>query len=165
MTELNDREGLLETVRALRADVESAVAKMIEAQEPPRDDDWTLKDVIAHLTSWRLTTAARLEAGLHGGEPELPWPAPLDEDEDLDEINRWFDETNRANSADDIARESHQTFERVERAIATLSDEALFTVGRFAWLPDEALGPAVIGGSLEHHQEHEPDLRARLNSA
>jgi hypothetical protein len=164
MTELNDREALLATVRSIRDDIERAIAAMTDEQTAP-DGAWTLKDAIAHLTSWRLTTAARLEAGLHGGAPIMPWPAPLDEERDLDEINRWFDDANRARSAADIARESRDTIERVERAIAALPERDLFTIGRFAWMPDHALGPAVIAGTLEHHQEHEPDIRAWLDGA
>lgn len=165
MTNLNDRETLLATVCSIRDDIERAIATMTDEQITSDDDAWTLKDIIAHLTSWRLTTAARLEAGLHGGEPELPWPAPLDEEHDLDEINRWFDAANRAKSAEEVARESRETFERVERAIAALPERDLFTVGRFAWMPDHALGPAVIAGTLEHYQEHEPDIRAWLDRA
>jgi hypothetical protein len=164
MTNLIDREALLATVRSIRDDIERAIAAMTEEQTAP-DGAWSLKDVIAHLTSWRLTTAARLEAGLHGGEPIMPWPAPLDEERDLDEINRWFDHANRVKAPADVARESRDSFERVERALTAMPAHDLFAVGHFAWMPDHALGPAVIAGTLEHHQEHEPDIRAWLDRA
>jgi hypothetical protein len=164
MTQLNNREALLAAVRSLRDGVERVVAAASEADEthPDGDDAWTVKDLIAHLTSWRLTTAARLEAGLRGGEPAMPWPAPLDEEDDLDEINRWFFETNRDKPFAQVVAESRETFERVERAIAALPERDLLEPGRFPWLGGEALGPAVVRGTLEHHREHEPDLRARL---
>lgn len=161
MTELNNRDALLRAVRSLRDEIEHATAGAGAAQ-PTRnadDDAWTLKDLIAHLSSWRLTTAARLEAALDGTEPAMPWPAPLDEEHDLDEINRWFARENRGKPLAQIVQESRDSFDRVERAIAALPERDLFRPGHFSWLGGEALGPAVVRGTVEHHQEHEPDFR------
>ncbi|MGH2617345.1 MAG: ClbS/DfsB family four-helix bundle protein [Thermomicrobiales bacterium] len=164
MTQLNDRDALLKAVRSLRDDIERVVTEAGEVGEtrPDSADEWTCKDLIAHLTSWRLTTVARLEAGLRGEEPAMPWPAPLDEDGDLDEINHWFFETNRDKPFAEIVRESRETIARVERAIAALPERDLLEPDRFPWLAGYALGPAVVHGTLEHYREHEPDLRAWL---
>src|SRR5947208_2952898 len=87
MDQLNSRAALLDTVRGLRADLEGVIAEVGEArmEEPGSFGDWTFKDVLSHLTGWRLTTAARLEAGLRHEEPVFPWPAPLDEEHYTDE--------------------------------------------------------------------------------
>jgi hypothetical protein len=162
MNQLNDRAALLQAVRSLRDEIEQVIAEADEGRgvQAGNVDGWTFKDIIAHLTSWRLTTAARLEAGLRGEEPAMPWPAPLDEEDDLDEINRWFYETNRDKPLAEIANESRETFERVERAIAALPERDLLEPGRFPWLGGYALGPAVVEGTLDHYHEHEPELRA-----
>ncbi len=165
MEELNSRQALLDAVRGLREELERVVAEAGEAglEQPGSFGEWTFKDLLAHLTGWRQTTAARLEAGLRGEEPIFPWPAHLDEEADLDEINRWFFETNRDKPLPAVLRESRETFERVERAIAALPEADLLEPGRFPWLGDDALGPAVVGGTLGHyHEEHEPDIRAWL---
>ncbi len=165
LEQLNTREALLDVVRGLREDIERVVAEAGEErmEQPGSFGELTLKDVIAHLTSWRLTTAARLEAGLHGEEPAFPWPAHLNEDEDTDEINRWFFETNRDKPVASVLRESRETFERVERAIAALPEDDLFEADRFPWLEGYALGPGVVHGTLEHYRiDHEPEIRAWL---
>ncbi|HEV2107646.1 MAG TPA: ClbS/DfsB family four-helix bundle protein [Thermomicrobiales bacterium] len=166
MSHMGDRDTLLAYVRTLRDEVEQITAEAGQDGDQRFDDPggWTFKDIIAHLTGWRLLTAARLEAGLSGGEPAKPWPGSLDEDADLDEINRWFYEANRDKSFAEIKRESHETFDRVERAIAALPERDLLEVDRFPWLQGHALGPAVLQGTLEHYREHEPDLRARLTT-
>ncbi len=165
MEQLNSREALLDAVRGLREELERVVAEAGEArmEQPGSFGEWTFKDLIAHLTGWRQATAARLEAGLRGEEPVFTWPAQLDEEDDLDEINRWFYETNRDKPLAVVLRESRETFERVERAVAALPEDALLEPGRFPWLGDAALGPAVVRGTLGHyHEEHEPDIRAWL---
>jgi hypothetical protein len=165
MQEFHDRDALLEAVRSLREETERLVALADANPAAPASDAWTFNDVIAHLTSWRLMTAARLEAALRGEEPETPWPAPLNEDDDLDEINRWFYETNHDKPRAALLRESRETFTRVEQAIAALPERDLFTVDRFPWLAGYALGPAVVAGTVDHFREHEPELRAFVGQA
>src|SRR5215217_6304607 len=135
MEQLNSREALLDAVRGLREELDRVVAEAGEERMVQLGSfgEWTFKDLLAHLTGWRQTTAARLEAGLRGEEPVFPWPAHLDEEADLDEINRWFFETNRDKPLAAILRESRETFERVERAIVALPEDDLLKPGRFPW--------------------------------
>lgn len=168
MEDLNNREALLAGVRSLRDDIERVIAAAGEerATRPGSFGELTFKDVIAHLTGWRQVTVARLEAGLRGEEPSMPWPAQLNEDHDLDEINRWFYEMNRDKPLAEIMRESRETFDRAERAIAALPERDLLDVNRFSWLEGYALGPGVVRGTLEHyHDDHEPEILAWLAQA
>lgn len=165
MPELRTRDDLLHAIRTLRDDIDRLAAEVGEerAGEPNAFGELSFKDVIAHLNGWRQLTAARLEAGLTGDEPVAPWPADLDEDHDLDAINRWFFETSRDKPLAEILAESRETLDRSERAIAELPDDALFQPGHFTWLGDYALGPAVVEGTWEHfHVDHEPEIRAWL---
>lgn len=164
---LTTREELLAALDDLRGEIERVVAAAGEerASRPGAFDGWSLKDVVAHLTGWRLMTAARLEAGLTGIEPAAPWPAHLHEDDDTDAINAWFYETSRDKPLEQVMRESRETFDRCRRAIAALPEEALFQPGHFPWLGAYALGPAVVSGTVMHyHEEHEPAVRAWLAS-
>jgi hypothetical protein len=173
MPDLGTREGLLEAVARLRSDLEQEVASAgpDRMEEADSFGPWTFKDLIAHLTGWRIVTARRLEAGLTGSELTFPWPDHLDEEEDTDAINAWFYGTNRDKPVDRVLSDSRETFDRVERALGALADDDLLMPGRFAWLnwTDEGLGPAVIRGTWEHYYiDHEPDIRiwmSRLTSA
>src|SRR5207253_1611103 len=125
----------LDTVRGLREELERDIAEVgpERMEQPGSFGEWTFKDVITHLTGWRLVTAARLEAGLRGTEPVFPWPAHFNEEHDTDAINRWFYETNRDKPLVEVLRESRDTFQRVERAIASMPEDDLLTPGRFRW--------------------------------
>jgi hypothetical protein len=164
MANLNTHEALLEEVRALRAALDRDVAEAGDERitQPNTFDEWSFKDVIGHLTDWRMLTAARLEAAQHGGEPTVPGPGNLNEEDEIDEINRWFFEQNRKKSVAEVLRESNDTFDRVEKALAALPEEDLFTKDRFPWLEGYALA-AVIEGTSEHYRvDHEPAIRAWL---
>jgi hypothetical protein len=157
----------MKAVQELRADLDQAIAETDaeHAVAPGSFEELSFKDVIAHLTGWRLVTAARLEAGLQATEPDFPWPENLEEGRDLHAINRWFYETNRDKPLEQVIAESKETFDRVERAIEILPEDALLTPGRFDWISwtDHGLGPAVVRGMRDHYRvEHEPDIRAWL---
>lgn len=125
-------------------------------EEPGPMGEWTFKDLASHLTGWRERTIARLEAS-PGQEPQLPWPAELTED---DEINQWIYERDRDRPLDDILLEADNSFERLTSAIRALPEEDLLTPGRFPWAGDEPLADADFFGHL--HEEHEPDIRRWL---
>ncbi len=165
MPELRTRADLLYAIRSLRDDIERLAAEVGEdrAVEPNVFGELSFKDVVAHLNGWRQLTALRLEAGLTGESPVPPWPEQLDEDVDLDAINHWFFEAGRDKTLATVLAESRETLDRSERAIAALPDDALFERGHFDWLGDEALGPAVVEGTVEHFRiDHEPEIRAWL---
>lgn len=125
---------------------------------------WTFRDMAAHLNAWRGLTVARLEAAHRGaGPPAHPWPAGLEEGRDIDAINAWFVARDKDRPAAAVLAESTAQFDAMAVAVAAMSADDLLTPGRFAWLSDLPIGPAVLGYSFTHlHTDHEPDIRAWL---
>jgi hypothetical protein len=127
--------------------------------EPGAAADWSIKDIVAHLTGWRRRTVARLQAAQRG-EPEPPsyWPAHLQTD---DEINAWIYETNRGRSVREVLDDSDQVFQQLLAAIEALPDKVLREPARhLPWLEAESIKPGDFFGHF--HEEHEPDMRAWL---
>jgi hypothetical protein len=121
--------------------------------------DWSIKDIVAHLTGWQPRLIARLQAAQRSeGEPPPPWPAHLQTD---DEINAWIYETNRRRSAQEILDESRQVFQQFLAVIEGLPDDILI---------EPAYHIVQLGGQrfsasefFDHfHDDHEPDMRAWL---
>jgi hypothetical protein len=118
--------------------------------------EWTVKDVIAHLTAWRTRTVARLQAGLRHTEPAPPpWPAELDEDAPggVDQINDWFYQAARERPLAAVLRESEATWQEMADLVRALPEADLLAADRFAWL-DGAPLVEVLNGSFEHLHEH-----------
>ena len=127
--------------------------------QPGAAADWSIKDIIAHLTGWRRRTVARLQAAQRGEpEPPPPWPAHLQTD---DEINAWIYESNRERSVREVLDESQQVFQQLLNAIEDLPDEVLMDPQRYLpWLEGNPLSAAGIFAHF--HDEHEPDMRVWL---
>jgi hypothetical protein len=82
--------------------------------QPGAAGDWSFKDVVAHLNGWRSKTIERLDAAQHGHVPAAaPWPAALDEDDDVEEINAWIYRENRDRPLQIVLDEYSRSFQRM----------------------------------------------------
>jgi hypothetical protein len=127
--------------------------------QPGVNSDWSMKDIVAHLTGWNRSLVARLRAaGRSEPEPPPPWPAHLQTE---DEINTWIYESNRGRLLREVLDESHQVFQQLLAVIEGLPDEVrIEPEWHLVWLGDKYF-PA--GEFFDHfHNDHEPDIRAWL---
>lgn len=127
--------------------------------QPGVNGDWSMKDIVAHLTGWQPRLTGRLQAAQRGEpEPPPPWPAHLETE---DEINAWIYETNRGRPVSEVLDESRQVFQQLLAVIEGLPDDVLIEPAwRIVHLGDKRF-PA--GEFFDHfHDDHEADIRAWL---
>jgi hypothetical protein len=130
--------------------------------QPEVAGGWSIKDIVAHLTGWRRRTVLRFRAALDPTVDMTPdYPAELDEDDEVDEINAWIYKANRDRPLADVLNDSREVFQQLVAEVSALSDEQLGDPQRFPWLEGERLTGAFIFGHF--HEEHEPDMRAWLD--
>src|SRR5512142_3156576 len=69
-------------------------------EQPGVAGHWSIKDIVAHITSWRRRTVARFQAVARGQpEPAPYWPSSLSTDDD---INAWFYEREHGKSVQEV---------------------------------------------------------------
>ena len=134
--------------------------------QPGVNGDWSMKDIVAHLTGWQPRLIAHIQAAQRGEpEPPPPWPAHLQTE---DEINAWIYESNRGRSVREVLEESHHVFQQLLAVIEGLPDDVRIETiqgssGRayyLVWVDDKRF---VAGEFFDHfHDDHEPDVRAWL---
>ena len=124
--------------------------------------DWSMKDIVAHLTGWNRWLVARLHAAQRS-EPEPPplWPAHLQTE---DEINAWIYESNRGCSVREVLDETHHVFQQLLAVIEGLPDEVrierIDPAYHLVWVDDKRF---LAGEFFDHFRDdHEPDIRAWL---
>lgn len=124
--------------------------------------DWSMKDVVAHLTGWNRWLVDRLHAALRGeSEPAPPWPSHLQTD---DKVNAWIYESYRSRSARAVREESQQVFQQLLSTIQSLPDEVrlerIDPAFYLVWVGDQRF---VASEFFNHyHDDHEADVRAWL---
>lgn len=117
--------------------------------------DWSMKDMVAHMTGWNHRLAAHLQAALRGEpEPPPPWPAYLKAEV---VINAWIYESNQGRPLREVLDEEQHVFQRLLAVIESIPDGVpIEREGRFVLLGDKRF-PA--GEFFDHfHDEHEADV-------
>jgi hypothetical protein len=131
-------------------------------EQPGVNGDWSMKDIVAHLTGWNRRVAANMEAALRGDPaPATPWPATLDSDDD---VNAWIYETYHGRSLQDVLDESRQVNQQIYDTVESLPDdtrlERVDPAYYLVWLNDQRYLPGEFYDHLQ--DDHEPDIRARM---
>src|SRR5205809_6380660 len=107
---------LLTELRNEQAAWEALLDEIGEAHmmQPEVAGGWSIKDIVAHLTGWRRRTVLRFRAALDPTVDMTPsWPAELDEDDEVDEINAWIYKANRDRPLADVLYDSREVFQQL----------------------------------------------------
>jgi hypothetical protein len=129
---------------------------------PGVEGDWTVKDVIAHVTYYERVVRDRLQAGLAGREfvrPEYESPAGLS----IDERNAWIYTRIKDLPLDAVLAESRAVYPPILAAVQTLTEADLNDPTRFPWQAGSALWEWIEGDVYEHYRDHTANLRAWLD--
>ena len=131
-------------------------------EQPGVNGDWSMRDIVAHLTGWHRHLVARLEAAERGQpEPPPPWPAHLQTD---DEINAWIYESNRGHSLREVLEDTQQVHQQLLTVLERLPDDVQIETVEpsyyLVWVNGQRFPASEF---FDHfHDDHEPDVRAWL---
>lgn len=155
---------------------EEVLASLNEVQitASPQPGELSIKDEIAHLWAWQQRSIARMEAGLNGGEPQMPpwWPdatvtragATTTHEDDTDQVNARIYESYRDRPWAAVYEHWRTGFLHFLAVSEQIPEPALLDASRYGWLNGYALADVLLG-SYDHHQEHLEKLLARLEQA
>lgn len=146
-----DKDELLRTITTAHDELAVLVGRI--GDDRLRDqamDDWTGKDVLAHLAWWQDHSARLVEDLIANRQPDnKTHPGST-----TDEINEYvFRE--HIDDSPEVTRDAFaQTFQRLLAAIEPLTDDDLFRPGRCSWLDGGALSEMLFWDTSRHYQDH-----------
>jgi hypothetical protein len=152
---------LLETLRSKRAEWDSLVAEVSIGRmtEPGVTGDWSVKDIIVHLTYHERWIADRLHEGLRG---EAYTPNELDR-LSFDERNDIVFQQNRNRPLSDVLDDSRQAFQKLLDGVQAHSEQFLLEPQQVEGAPQPIIIWQFIRGDVyEHYGLHAPSIRSWL---
>ena len=156
-----EKSELIDWLHAENQQWEALLAQidLTDMDQPGVNADWSMKDMVAHLTGWNRWLVIRMRAAQRGEpEPAPPWPVHLRSEHD---INAWIYESNRARTVRQVLDESQKVFQELLAVIADLPDGFQIDPDWRIVQLGEARFPA--GEFFDHyHDEHEADVQAWL---
>ncbi len=125
--------------------------------EPGVNGDWSVKDVMAHLTRWEAELVKLLWQARQGITPS--GPAVSATSQEVDELNaRWFKE-DRARLLPQVLEDFRGVRTQTIRRVEAFSEEELSNPKRFDWLGGVPLWKWIAIESFEHDEEHLSQIR------
>ena len=154
----------VETARAAfdRLLVEVGETRM---EQPGVIDDWSVKDVLAHIMAYDRWTAAQLDAAREGREATpleaygCDPPPPGADSTDLDARNVALRDHYREMPLADVIAGAEHAFTRFIAAIQALDEQQLADPAFLGWSETLTTAQAIGIQSWEHYEAHEPALR------
>ncbi|MEJ2757958.1 MAG: ClbS/DfsB family four-helix bundle protein [Anaerolineales bacterium] len=124
---------------------------------PGVNGDWSIKDMLGHLTTWHRDLVVMIQAAI-AGEDDAPTPWPIELEGDI-EINAWIYEYNRERPLDEVLEETRQTIGQLIAVIESLPEDLIIEPERRVI---HVGGKRFAAGEFfDHfHEDHESDMRA-----
>ncbi len=156
----------LRTLRSERLSWEAQLADVSEERlcQPGAAGNWSVKDILAHVTAYENGLVEWLEAAAEGKSLVF---SVLDH-HDVDFRNALIYQENRARSLSDVMLDSRRVFQKLLELVEGLPEEDLLEPGRSEWYvkprwqESRPLWKCIADDSYEHYRQHIPGIRRWL---
>lgn len=161
MTDTPRKTELLAAIRQSRDEWEALLARVPEARltEPGLAGDWSVRDIVAHVTAWEEAATLRLRAAARGETPSHP--IYFNQEQSIDARNAAIAARHRDQPPAEVLAASRQGHAQLLAALKALPDDKL--IDRDAWTADEPLWRFIACDTYEHYAEHAATIRAWLD--
>ncbi len=109
-------------------------------------EQWSPKDILAHMTFWQQVTTERLAAVQRGEQPQTF--------EDFQPVNERIFEERRNQPWELVLGSSEQVYALLAEQVRAFDDQALSDPNRFAWLGGRTLASSILSNGFWHPLEH-----------
>jgi tetratricopeptide (TPR) repeat protein len=109
-------------------------------------EQWSAKDLIAHLGAWKERQTQKITATLRGENPPI--------DGNLDEINSKIFEENRNTSWDDILKYAERGYSSAVDCVRAVPDAKLVDSRALPWQEGKPLWRIIVGNGYVHPITH-----------
>lgn len=109
-------------------------------------EQWSVKDMLAHITFWQQVAAERLAATRRGEQPATFG--------DFQPVNERIFEERRGQSWEQVLADAEQTHAALTEHVRSFDAQALTDPQRFAWTNGQALSASILGNGYWHPLEH-----------
>jgi hypothetical protein len=153
-----NKEAILKELELSREDFLDAIEGLSEEMllQPGVVGEWSIKDILIHLTRWEAELVKLLWQAKQGKSPSTAHFSKVD----VDKMNAsWYQESlprSLEMALEDFHGVRNQTIRRAE----DFSDKELTDPKKYPWLKNAPLWQWIAGDSFEHEAEHAAQIRA-----
>ncbi len=125
--------------------------------------DWSIKDVLAHLTAWERLLLDWYKAGFKGRNPSLPNPVGMSK-KAIDALNKEIFKQNREVTLADVWKNYRDNYLQVLATLEVIREKDMFMPGRYAWTGKFTLADYIAGNTCNHYLWAKTKIRTWINT-
>jgi hypothetical protein len=152
MEKLTQKAQVLDKMRSERKRLEDVVFSVSPDRMtlPSVQGEWSVKDILAHITSWESLSVDCIKQVKNGGTPIVLVGMTQDA---IDSLNRNTYLENKLKPLTRVCKEFKKSFLIHVKAVEAYSEEGLMSPA-FRWQWGEGLWTVVAANSFWHYEEH-----------
>lgn len=143
-----------------RARLERALARIPKKRMeiPGAQDEWSVKDILAHIAAWETLMITWLRALRAGDLPDRP--APGQPGFDFDAVNARIHAENKDKPLDEVVQTFRASYNRALRAVSAVPAEALESPDHWPWCSGTPFSHILFANTTDHYRQHVEALEA-----
>ncbi len=112
-------------------------------------EEWSVKDILAHLDVWHDMFLLWEREGSTGRKPDMP--APGFTWKDTPALNEAIWERTRNDGYDDVCNRLRSSYGEVRSVVERYDNEDLFTKRRYKWTGSTSVGSYAVSATSSHY--------------
>ena len=153
---------LLESISTTRNLLEKKFSKLSPAQMiwAGSMEDWSVKDILAHLVDWEQRFISWYQAGLEGKIPETPSPGMTWRD--LPKLNQQGFEQHKDKSLAEVHQMFKSSYQEIYALIEGMTEEEIFTKKFYGWTGESSLLSWIVANTSSHYNWARRNIRTTV---
>ena len=153
---------LLESIETTRELLNKKFSTLTPTQMvwPGSMDDWSVKDILAHLVDWEQRFIGWYKAGLKGEVPETPAPGMTWRE--LPKLNQEGYEQHINDSLEFVLEQYEKSHKEIVQLIEGMSEEEIFEMKYYEWTGNSPLLPWIAANTSSHYNWARRNIRTTV---
>lgn len=156
------KQELLESIRTTHAQLEKKFSQLTPKQMiwPGSMNNWSVKDILAHLVDWEQRFIGWYEEGLKGKTPETPAPGLTWRD--LPKLNQAGYVLHKNESLEDVLAQFENSYQEILALVESMTEREIFDAGVYEWTGKSSLLSWIAANTSSHYNWARRNIRTTL---
>ncbi len=156
------KDELLESIHTTRDQLNKKFSKLTPDQMvwPGSMDDWSVKDILAHLVDWEQRFISWYKAGQGGEVPETP--APGYTWRELPKLNQEGYEKHKGDTLENVLEQYEKSHQEIVELVEGMSEGEIFEENYYQWTGNSPLLTWIAANTSSHYNWARRNIRTTV---